>query len=78
METAPQFLLDLSFPYTVFLGISMMLLIVACNLQACTEGVVYTREFGLLPSKGHLRIELVLEELIQFRLALVPAPVACA
>lgn len=78
METAPQLLLDMTFSYTVFLGISMMLLIVACNLQACPEGAAYSRTFRLLPNKPHLRLELSLDDAIQFRCTLVPASATCA
>ncbi len=77
MESAPHLLLDLSFSYTVFLGLSLMLLVVACNFQISVQHQCYVREFYLFPTRKVLRLELAVNDMVQFRFALAPMPLIC-
>ncbi|NJL06061.1 MAG: hypothetical protein HC911_14390 [Chloroflexaceae bacterium] len=77
MESAPHLLLNLSFSYTVFLGLSLMLLVVACNLQISTQHQCYVREFYLFPTRKILRLEMSVNDVVQFRFALAPMPIVC-
>ncbi len=78
MEPAPHLLLDLSVSYTVFIGLSLMLLVVACNLQISAQHQCYVREFYLFPARKVLRLEMAVNDVVQFRFALTPMPITCA
>ncbi len=77
MEPAPHLLLDLSVSYTVFLGLSLMLLVVACNLQISAQHQCYVREFYLFPARKVLRLEMAINDVVQFHFVLAPMPIAC-